>query len=363
MIKFRTTLMSGLMGLLVLTGCGGGEDVATAVGGGVSEAAPVKKVKLQMASAFPSSLPILGVGGVEWTEKVDRLSGGTLEIKFFEPNALVPGLEAIPAASKGSVEMAWASSGYYAGINNVFSMFTTLPFGPNATEFLAWYYYGDGSKFADELYGAQNIKYIPCHMIPPEASGWFKKEINTLDDLKGLKMRFFGLGAKVMEKLGVSTQLLAGGEIFQALQLGTIDATEFAMPSIDEGIGLFQVAKHYYFPGWHQPASFNGAFINIDVWNNLSKQHQAVIEVSCGDNIRDGLALGDFSQPAAIARMVEKGVNVHYWKPEFLEAFKTAWDEVAAEEMAVNPDFKRVYENYMTFREEFSIWRDNGYIR
>ena len=116
MIKFRTTLMSGLIGLLVLTGCGGGEDVATAVGGGVSEAAPVKKVKLQMASAFPSSLPILGVGGVEWTEKVDRLSGGTLEIKFYEPNALVPGLEAIPAASKGSVEMAWASSGYYAAL-------------------------------------------------------------------------------------------------------------------------------------------------------------------------------------------------------------------------------------------------------
>jgi TRAP-type mannitol/chloroaromatic compound transport system substrate-binding protein len=242
-------------------------------------------------------------------------------------------------------------------------MFTTLPFGPNATEFLAWYYYGDGQKLADELYLEHSIKYVPCIMIPPEASGWFKNEIKSLDDLKGLKMRFFGLGAKVMEKLGVSTQLLAGGEIFQALQLGTIDATEFGNPAMDEGIGLYQVAKHYYFPGWHQPASFLGIFINMDVWNGLSDHHQAVIEVSCGDSVRDGLALGDFSQPAAMARMIEQGVNVHYWAPEFLEAFKAAWDEVAAEEMAVNPEFKRVYENYLAFREQFAIWRENGYLK
>ncbi|MDA0237365.1 MAG: TRAP transporter substrate-binding protein [Proteobacteria bacterium] len=361
MIKFRAVLALGLVGLFVLAGCGGDGDgvVNTTSKGGEGS----KKVNLKMASAFVGSLPLLGVAAVDWTKKVDSVSGGTLDIDFFEPNALVPGLEAIPAASKGSVDMAWASSGYFQGINTVFSMFTTLPFGANATEFLAWYYYGDGSKFADELYGAHNIKYIPCHMIPPEASGWFKKEIKNLNDLKGLKMRFFGLGAKVMEKLGVSTQLLAGGEIYQALQLGTIDATEFAMPSVDQGMGLYQVAKHYYFPGWHQPASFNGVFINLPVWNSLSKQHQAIIEVSCGDTIRDGLALGEFSQPAAIDKMVKQGVKVHYWKPEFLAAFKGAWDEVAAEESAVNPEFKRVYENYVAFRKQFATWRDLGYLK
>ena len=157
MTKFKGVLALGVTSLFLLTGCGGGEEVATTSGGEVAENAPVEKVKLQMASAFPSSLPILGDGAVDWTKTVDRLSGGTLQIKFFEPNALVPGLEAIPAASKGSVEMAWASSGYYAGINNVFSMFTTLPFGPNATEFLAWYYYGDGEKLANELYLAHNF--------------------------------------------------------------------------------------------------------------------------------------------------------------------------------------------------------------
>lgn len=347
--------------LAFLSACGGGETESATTS--TSAAAPAEKVRLKMASAFPSSLDLLGDGALEWTETVKMISGGSLEIKFFEPNALVPGLEAIPATSKGSVQMAWATSGYFAGMNNTFAMFTTLPFGPNATEFLAWYYYGDGSKLADELYGAHNIKYIPCQMIPPEASGWFKEEIKSVEDLKGLKMRFFGLGAKVMDKLGVATQLLAPGEIFQALQLGTIDATEFAMPSIDESIGLQQVAKHYYFPGWHQPSSMNGVFMNIDVWNGLSERHQRIIEVSCGDSIRNGLARGDFAQPSAIAKFQEQGVTIHQWPPEIIDAFRSAWDEVAEEEMAVNPEFKKVYENYMAFREQFAVWGDNGYLK
>ena len=319
-------------------------------------------VKLKMASAFPSSLAILGEAPVQWVETVRELSGGTLDIKFFEPNALVPALEAIPAAGKGSVEMAWASSGYYAGVDNTFSVFTTLPFGPSPTEFLAWFYYGDGQKLADELYGRQQIKYLPCHMIPPEASGWFKKEIRSVEDLRGLKMRFFGLGAKVLDRLGVATQLLAGGDTFPALQLGTIDATEYSMPSTDESVGFYQVAKHYYFPGWHQPASFNGVFFNLDVWNSLSSRHQRIIEVACGDSVRDGLAMGDASQPAALDRMKQKGVQIHYWSPEIIAAYRSAWDEVARDEMAENPNFKRVYENLQAFRNQFSIWRDNAYL-
>ena len=161
MVKFKAGLAAACVGLFILTGCGGGDDVATTAAVDAGSGAPVETVKLKMASAFAASLPLLGDGAVEWTETVKVLSGGSLDIKFYEPNALVPGLEAIPAASKGSVEMAWASSGYYAGFNNVFSMFTAVPFGPNATEFLAWYYYGDGSKFADELYGACVMRPIP----------------------------------------------------------------------------------------------------------------------------------------------------------------------------------------------------------
>ncbi len=350
--------------LVVLSGCGDGGE--TEQGGPSSSAAApaVEKVTLNMASIFPASLQLLGDSAVKLTKTVGEMSGGSLELKFFEPGALVPGLEAIPAVSKGSVDAAWSSPGFFAGTDTTFSVFSTLPFGANPTEFMAWMYYGGGLQLSDEMFGAHNIKAIPCQMIPPEASGWFRKEIKSIDDLKGLKMRFFGLGAKAMDKMGVATQLLAPGDIFQALQLGTIDATEFSMPSSDESFGFFQVAKYYYFPGWHQPASFNDLFINLEVWNKLSTQHQRILEVACGDMVRDGLARGDAAQAPALQRMVDKhGVKIMYWDDDILDAFRKAWEQVVEEESAVNPNFKRVYESFKNFREGYALWGQRGYLK
>ena len=322
------------------------------------------KVTLQMASVFPTSLELLGDSALKFAENIKRVSGGTLEIKVYEPGALVPALEAIPAVSKGSVDTAWSSAGFFAGTDMAFSFFSTVPFGANAPEFLAWIYYGGGKELSDAMFAEHNIKAIPCQMIPPEASGWFRQEIKSPDDLKGIKMRFFGLGARVMDKLGVSTQLLAPGDIFQSLQLGTIDATEFSMPSSDESFGFYQVAKYYYFPGWHQPSSMGDVFINIDVWNGLSDHHKAVIEITCGDMIRDMLARGEASQAPAMRRMRDDhGVNIMYWPPEFLEAYEKAWNEVVAEESAKNANFKKVYASYSKFREEFRLWGENGYLK
>jgi TRAP-type mannitol/chloroaromatic compound transport system substrate-binding protein len=162
----------------------------------------------------------------------------------------------------------------------------------------------------------------------------------------------------------VATQLLAPGDIFQALQLGTIDATEFSMPVMDESFGFYQVAKYYYFPGWHQPASILGLFINLDLWNGLSDQHQAILEVTCGDTIRDILARGEFMQSPAMTRMRDKhGVKIMYWPPEFLAAYKKAWQEVIAEESKNNPNFRKIYASYSKFREGFKLWGDNGYLK
>jgi len=344
-----------------MTGCG--NDQQTASSGGTAAPA-AEKVTLKMTSIFPASLQLLGDSAVKLTKTVGEMSGGSLELKFFEPGALVPGLEAIPAVSKGSVDSAWSSPGFFAGTDSTFSFFSATPFGANPTEFLAWMYYGGGLKLADEMFGEHNIKAIPCQMIPPEASGWFRKEIKSIDDLRGMKMRFFGLGAKVMDKLGVATQLLAPGDIFQALQLGTIDATEFSMPSSDESFGFFQVAKYYYFPGWHQPASFNHLFINLDVWKKLSPQHQRILEVACGDMVRDGLARGDAAQGPAMRRMVdEHGVKITRWSDDILAAYRKAWDEVVAEESAANPKFKNVYDSYSKFQEQYRLWGDNGYLK
>lgn len=363
-LSWTFVLPAVVTAIMFVAGCGdGGNDQQAAVSGD-SAAPAARKVTLKVASAFPTSLALIGEGAVTFAGKVQRVSGGNLEIRIFEPGALVPALEAIQAVSKGSVDAAWTTAGFFAGTDMAFNFFTAVPFGPDAPEYMAWMYHGGGLELADEMFGAHNVKYIPCAFQPPEASGWFRQEIKSLDDLKGMKMRFFGLGARVMDKLGVATQLLAPGDIFQSLQLGTIDATEFSMPVMDESFGFYQVAKYYYFPGWHQPASILGLFINLDLWNGLSDQHQAILEVTCGDMIRDILARGEFMQSPAMTRMRDKhGVKIMYWPPEFLAAYKKAWQEVIAEESKNNPNFRKIYASYSKFREGFKLWGDNGYLK
>ncbi len=361
----RSTVAACGAALVLAAGCGDSGDQQQAASSGAGPAAPAaEKVTLQVASAFPTSLALVGEGAVTFSDKVARVSGGGLEVRIFEPGALVPALEAIQAVSKGSVDSAWSTAGFFAGTDMAFNFFTAVPFGPDAPEYLAWMYHGGGLDLAGEMFGQHNVKFIPCGISPPEASGWFRKEIKTLDDLKGMKMRFFGLGARVMDKMGVATQLLAPGDIFQSLQLGTIDATEFAMPVMDESFGFYQVAKYYYFPGWHQPSSILGLFINLDLWNGLSDQHRAVLEVTCGDMIRQILARGESMQSPAMLRMRDKhGVKIMYWPQEFLDAYGKAWQEVIAEESRNNANFKKIYASYSKFREEFKLWGENGYLK
>jgi TRAP-type mannitol/chloroaromatic compound transport system substrate-binding protein len=328
---------------------------------GVADAAE-KRVKWKMGSAFPSKLVQLGSLGVSLSRKIERVSGGNIRLKFFEPNALVPPLEMFDAISAGSLDAAWSTPGYWVGKDEAFAMFSAVPFGPRAGEYAGWIYYGGGKKLMDDLYEPFGIKSITCGVIAPEASGWFRKEIKSIDDLKGLKMRFFGLGAKVMEKIGVSTQLIAGGDIFPALERGSIDATEFSMPAIDLNLGFYQVAKHYYFPGWHQQATLFELMMNKKKWDALSKVQQAQIEISCGDNFREGLAEGEAIQGKALAELKSKGVTIHRWPPEVLAELNTAWNEVANELATSNANFKKVWISFQKFRAEYQIWKDLGYL-
>jgi len=323
-----------------------------------------QKVRINLANAFPNSLTLIGEAPGKLAKKLDRISAGTIDLRVNEPGALVPALQAIQATGQGSIDAAWSNAGFFAGTDSAFNMFASVPFGPGMGEYLAWMYYGGGLQLARELYGKQNVYNIPCAIIPPEASGWFRREIKSVQDLKGLKMRFFGLGAKAMAKLGVSTQLLAPGDIFQALQLGTIDATEFSLPVMDQKLGFYQVAKFYYFPGWHQQATFLEFYINRKKWDALSDQHKAMIESACGDLTKDVIAEGEATQWRAMTEMRDKnGVQIKRWGPEFMAAFEKAWNEVIAEESAANPNFKRVFESYSKFRSDYAIWRDYGYVK
>ena len=320
------------------------------------------RVRWKMGSTYPGSLTQLGTLGKRVDEKIDEVSGGNIQIKFYEPGALVPALEVFDAVSTGSIDAAFSTPGYWAGKVPALQLFGAVPFGPQAGEYLAWVKFGGGQEIFDRLYAEHGIKSLFCGLIAPEASGWFSKEINTVEDLKGLKMRFFGLGAKVMEKLGVSTQLLSAGDIYPALELGTIDATEFSMPAIDLKLGFHQVAKYYYFPGWHQQSTFFDLMINKEKWEGLDKTQQAQIEAVCNDNLAYGFAEGEAIQFAALKELQEKGVNIKKWSPEMLATMRGAWEEVAGELAAQDADFKEAYDSLQGFRANYKIWKDIGYL-
>ncbi|MDX2155606.1 MAG: TRAP transporter substrate-binding protein [Hyphomicrobiaceae bacterium] len=322
-----------------------------------------KKVRAQMAGAFPSNMLILGAAELRTVDYIKRLSNGTIDIKFFEPGALVPGSQYFDAVGSGSLDMAYTAAGYFTGKDIAFAMFTTVPFGPDASEFFGWFEYGGGNKIMQELHAKYGIVAHNCGLIPPEASGWFRKEIKTADDFKGLKMRFFGLGANVMQKMGVATQLLQAGEIFQALQLGTIDATEFSMPTMDLSLGFHQVAKFYYFPGWHQQTSIGQLYISKKKWDEFSPWQKDVVELACKAQMLQEVAEADAKQAAAMKELQSKGVQIKKWDPAIVKALEEKWLEVVKEESSKSENFKKVWESYSKFRADYAIWREHGYMK
>ena len=357
MIKILNNSVIAIISILFLISCDNSKENNDSDSSNKTET-----VRWKMASTFPGNLNIIGEGGINFTKRLETVSGGSIKVKFFEPGALVPPLEIFDAVSSGAVDAGWSTAGYWAGKIPAVQFFTAIPFGPNATEFLAWYHEGGGKELWEEIYARHNLHPVQCVMISPESSGWFREEINSVEDLKGLKMRFFGLGAKVMDKVGASTQLLAGGDIYPALELGTIDATEFAMPSIDIDLGFYQIAKHNYFPGWHQPASALELLINLDKWNALSETQKAQVEATCSESVVKGLAMAESRQPDALKQLQEKGVTLHRWPDETLEVLRNAWHEVVKEEAAKDEDFAKVWNSLSTFRENYKIWKDLGFV-
>ena len=336
---------------------------AAAIAVATPAAAQDKTVKVQMQSNFASTLAILGPGGQYAVDTIRKVSGGTVDMKFFEPGALVPPGQAFDSVASGALDAAWATPGFWTGKDIGFAVYSTVPFGPDGGEYLAWMKFGGGEKMMQDLYAKYGIHSMLCHLIAPEASGWFRKEIKTPADLKGLKMRFFGLGAEVMQKLGVSTQLLQAGEIFQALQLGTIDATEFSMPAMDLSLGFYQVAKFYYFPGWHQQSTFGDMMWNKKKWDTLSATQKAQVTAACDSAVLRGYALSEFAQPAALKEIQAKGVALKTWPKEFIDLYRKGWDEVAAEQTKKSPEFAKAWNSLKKFRDEYAVWRVRGYLR
>ncbi|MCA0905549.1 TRAP transporter substrate-binding protein [Ruegeria marisrubri] len=323
------------------------------------------KLLLKTPIAFSTELPGLGSPIPRVADQLELMSGGTLKMKVYEPGKLVPPFEILDAVSTGKINSGYTTAGYWAGKIPAAPLFSAVPFGPEAGEYMAWLYYGNGMTLYQEMYdqAGYNVKVLPCAIIAPETSGWFASEINSPEDLNGLKMRFFGLGGKVMQKLGVATSLLPGGEIFPALEKGAIDATEFSMPAIDARLGFHKLVKFNYFPGWHQQATVFELLINKDVWNETSDQHKAIIENACKASMADSFAEGEAIQHAALIDNVENnGVTIKQWSPEMLDTFRATWEEVAAEEAANDAFFAKVLADMTEFRDGYNLWKTNAFL-
>ncbi len=333
--------------------------LTTLAAGAVAQEAPLE---LKMGSAFPSKLPQLGTLGVSLVEKVGRISGGRLTLKFHEPNALMPPRDMLGAIGAGSLDAAWSTPGYWFDREPALILFSGIPFGPTPGEYAAWIYYGGGQNLMQEIYARRNIHAMICGITVPEAAGWFRKEIRSVADLKGLKIRIRGLGARVLERLGAVPQVVDPAEIYKALQNGRIDATEYSTPEIDRDLGFERVARHYYFPGWHQPSTLFELILSKKVWEDLSETRKAQLELACGDNFREGLAQGEAGQFAALNDLKAKGVTLQSLPPDVLAALRVAWKTVAEEIAAEDETFRDVYASLQAFRRDYRLWKDLGYL-
>jgi TRAP-type mannitol/chloroaromatic compound transport system substrate-binding protein len=342
----------------------GAAGVALAFAAVSTVAVAQTKVTWRMQSAFGSQLTHLGTSAVRFVKDVEDMTDGNFSIKFHEPGALVPVLECFDAASKGSVDACWSPAGNYAGKYAALSFFTSVPFGPGFGEFMAWKYFGNGNKLRDEIYAKHDLIAFDALAIGPETSGWFRREIKSLEQMKGLKMRFFGLGAKVMQKLGVSTQMLAASDIFPALERGVIDATEFSMPAMDIKLGFHQVAKFNYFPGWHQQTSITEIMMNKKAFDALPKSYKKIIEVAAGHQLQYTFAETEATQFGVMAEMQAKHkVRIKRWKDSELAVYEKAWLEVIQEESAKDPLFKRIADDYLDFRKRYDVWGSSQFLK
>jgi TRAP-type mannitol/chloroaromatic compound transport system substrate-binding protein len=319
-------------------------------------------VRWGIPMAFGSNLTALG-DTMPWvSEQLKKVSGGSINLQVFEPGKLVPALGIFDAVSTGKAEAGYSFMGYELGKVPVSAIFGALPFGMETPQFAAWMYFGGGDTLLKEAFKPHNVYPIFCGSISPEAAGWFKKEIKTPEDLKGLKFRAAALGGKIYQKLGASVTMLPGGELFQALEKGVLDATEFSLPTVDDQLGFDKIAKNYYLPGWHQPSTNQYLYVNSAAWAKLKPQTQAQIETTCIAGVIMSLAKAEALQGDMLAKFEKEGVQLRQFGKPMLDAFAKASKEVLAEESAKDPMFKKVYDSMVAFQNKNRRWHDFGYL-
>ncbi|HFA48345.1 MAG TPA: TRAP transporter substrate-binding protein [Bacteroidetes bacterium] len=353
--KFLKGLAAGTIALpFLIRALGGGQTARSQSAPGIISG---KKYKWRMVTTWPPNFPVVGEGCNLFAKWVEEMSAGRMEIKVYGGGELVPALETFDAVRNNAAEIGSGASYYWAGKAPSAAFFTTIPFGMNAQQINAWMLSGDGLKLWEELYAGFGLIPMPGGNTGFQMGGWFNKEINSMADFKGLKMRMPGLGAKVLQKAGGTPVLLAGGEIFTGLERGVIDATEWIGPYHDYLMGFHQIAKYYYSPGWHETGSCLEIIVNKNKYEALPPDLQQIIRTA--SYRANHWMLSEFEAKNAIyleKLITEENVNLKQYPKEVLAQLKIYTKQTIQELVSSDPFAKKVYENYRSFMDRASIW-------
>jgi TRAP-type mannitol/chloroaromatic compound transport system substrate-binding protein len=338
----------------VLTGCGQQQTNDT-----MAPVAAQQTVNWKMVTTWPKNFPGLGTGANQLAELIGTLSGGRIQVKVYGANELVPAFEVFDSVSGGSAEMGHGAAYYWKGKSEAAQFFAAVPFGLTAQEMNAWLYYGGGMELWQEVYAPFGLTPAAAGNTGMQMGGWFNREINSLDDLRGLKMRIPGLGGEVLSRAGGTPVSLPGGEIFTSLQTGAIDATEWVGPYNDLAFGLYKAAKYYYYPGWHEPGTTLECIINTAALDALPADLQSIVLNACRVVNQDMLAEYTARNNSALQTLInEHQVDVREFPGAVLQRLRSLSEEVVAEIADKDAMSAKVYDSYRSFRAQVVAWHD-----
>jgi TRAP-type mannitol/chloroaromatic compound transport system substrate-binding protein len=337
-----------------LSAAGTGLAAAAIAKPAIAQSAP--ELKWRLTSSFPKSLDTIYGAAEVFAKAIAEATDNKFQIQVFAAGEIVPGLQAADAVTNGTVEMCHTASYYYVGKDPTFAFGAAVPFGLNSRMQNAWQQFGGGMDLLNDFYKKYNIFGIPCGNTGCQMGGWFRKEIKEVADLEGLKMRIGGYAGRVLSKLGVVAQQLAGGDIYPALEKGTIDAAEWVGPYDDEKLGFHKVAKYYYYPGWWEGGTMLHNFINIDKWNQLSPTYQSLVRTASAFAHEWMQAKYDAVNPGALKRLVGAGAVLKPFPGPVMDASLKASFELYGEVSAANADFKKAWDSTLAFRNDQYLW-------
>jgi TRAP-type mannitol/chloroaromatic compound transport system substrate-binding protein len=315
------------------------------------------EVKWRMPTSWPKSLDTLYGGCEYFAKRIAEMSDNRFQITPFAAGEIVPALQVLDAVQNGTVEMGNTASYYYWGKDAAFTFGTALPFGVNTRSMNAWLRFGEGQNLLNELYAKYNCIGFAAGNTGAQMGGFFRKEIKTVDDLKGLKFRVGGFAGTILQKLGVVPQQLGAGDIYPALEKGTIDAAEWVGPYDDEKLGFVKVAQYYYYPGWWEGCGQTHNLINLAKWNELPKVYQSMMQVAAGDAWGSVIGKYDYANPPALKKLISQGAVLRPFPQPVLEACYNAAQEVYAEHMKTNALFKKMHESLIPYRNDWFGWQ------